>query len=198
MFAAKAIPTNRPTSSTSKNSTDKANARASDGTLFHGPASATPENFHQPNDAVTSKRFVNSFSTVPFNNTSNPNPMPLPTVVSDDFRRLNPHLYNVPHIPSQSTGENPVPQRRSRNGSLAKGKDEKGDTAKFFVRIVSYRRRLLDEDNIVGKWHTDMARYCGILPSDAPGQTRIITTQEKIDSKDQEYTLIEIDREALP
>jgi len=118
--------------------------------------------------------------------------MPLPTVVSDDFRRLNPQLYGT-YIPSQSTGENPVPQRRPRNGSLAKGKDEKRDTAKFFVRIVSYRRRLLDEDNIVGKWHTDMARYCGILPSDAPGQTRIITTQEKIGSKEAEYTLIEIE-----
>ena len=118
----------------------------------------------------------------------------LPDKVSDAFKRLNPSLY-ANDLPPQSTGENSIMERPARNamGKPACAKEKAG--CKFFVRVTSFRHRLLDEDNICEKYHVDLCRYAGILPSDAPGQTRIVATQEKIRSDEEEYTLVEIDRE---
>lgn len=64
--------------------------------------------------------------------------------------------------------------------------------AKLIVRIVSFRRRLLDTDNLASKWHTDALRYAGIIPSDAPYECEIQTTQVKVTTESAEHTLIEI------
>ena len=60
---------------------------------------------------------------------------------------------------------------------------------KFFVRVASFRRRLLDEDNLCEKYHVDLCRYAGAIPDDAPGQVKIEVGQVK--SKHEEI-LIEI------
>lgn len=67
-------------------------------------------------------------------------------------------------------------------------------SGKFFVRVVSFRRRLLDEDNLCEKFHVDCVRYAAIIPSDAPGRCRIVTTQEKVRSKEEERTEILIEQ----
>ena len=53
------------------------------------------------------------------------------------------------------------------------------DRRKFFVRITSFRRRLLDEDNLCEKYHVDLCRYAGAIPDDAPGQVKIEVGQVK-------------------
>ncbi len=65
---------------------------------------------------------------------------------------------------------------------------------KFLVRITSFRKRLLDEDNLCGKFYCDMLRYCGAIPGDAPQQTSIETRQSKIGSKENEEILVEVFR----
>jgi hypothetical protein len=66
------------------------------------------------------------------------------------------------------------------------------DSARFLVRVVSYRKRLLDEDNLCEKAIVDCLRYARIVPGDAPGTTRIETTQKKVGKGEAEKTLIEI------
>lgn len=63
---------------------------------------------------------------------------------------------------------------------------------KFLVRVKSFRRRLLDEDNLCEKYHVDCLRYAGIIPTDAPGLCRIETTQQKVGKKEEERVEIEV------
>ena len=84
------------------------------------------------------------------------------------------------------------PQRRARARSLAKGKAEERHPAFYVVRVKSFRVRLIDTDNLVPKWHVDALRYAGVLPDDAPDRARIETCQEKVRSKSEERTEIEI------
>jgi len=60
---------------------------------------------------------------------------------------------------------------------------------KFFVRVTSFRRRLLDEDNLCEKYHVDLCRYAGAIPDDAPDQVKIEVGQIK---SRREEILIEI------
>lgn len=90
----------------------------------------------------------------------------------------------------------PVMECDLRNRPLAKNKAQGGNSTKFLVRVTSFRRRLLDEDNLAEKYHVDCLRYAGLIPGDAPGQARIITTQEKVSRKEDERTEIII--EPLP
>lgn len=105
----------------------------------------------------------------------------------------SPRRYPVQVVPD---GEAPaaVVERDLRPRPLAKGKAEKPDTGKFLVRVTSFRRRLLDEDNLCEKYHVDCARYAGLLPGDDPSQARIETRQEKVRSKEEERTEIVIER----
>jgi len=75
---------------------------------------------------------------------------------------------------------------------LAKGKAEAGDTRFYVVRVKSFRMRLIDTDNLVPKWHVDALRYASVLPDDSPDRARIETSQEKVGSKEEERTEIEI------
>lgn len=88
----------------------------------------------------------------------------------------------------------PVMERDLRNGSLAAGKAQRNDTGKFLVRVTSFRRRLLDEDNLCEKYHVDCCRYAGLIPGDAPGTTKIETSQKKVGSKAEERTEVTIER----
>jgi len=105
---------------------------------------------------------------------------------SSKFQALYGNLQ--PHDQVTST----KPKRAPRNDALAKAQTQGGDKRRFLVIITSHRRRLLDEDNLCGKYHCDLLRYSGILPSDAPGQTQIQNRQVKVASKEDEKTVIEV------
>lgn len=84
-------------------------------------------------------------------------------------------------------------ERHLCDGPLAKSKTEDGHPRKFLVRVTSFRRRLLDEDNLCEKYHVDCCRYAGLLRADDPSQARIITTQEKVRTKAEERTEVAIE-----
>lgn len=63
---------------------------------------------------------------------------------------------------------------------------------KFIVRVVAFRCRLLDEDNLAEKFHVDALRYASILPCDSPGKASISVTQTKVENPDLERTEITI------
>lgn len=80
----------------------------------------------------------------------------------------------------------------ARDAALGTAQVQDGTGARILVRVTSFRRRLLDEDNLCEKFHTDLCRYAGLIPSDAPGTTKIEVSQEKVGSKEAERVRIEI------
>lgn len=91
-------------------------------------------------------------------------------------------------------GPGAVLERRAGDAALGKAQTKGADSGKFFVRVTSFRRRLLDEDNLCEKYHVDCCRYAGLLPSDSAAKARIVTTQEKVGSEAEERTVISIER----
>lgn len=85
-----------------------------------------------------------------------------------------------------------VVERAPVNAPLAKAKAKGRDSGKFFVRVTSRRRRLLDEDNLAAKWFVDCCRYAGLIPGDDPSQTSIETRQEKVRRREDECTVVEV------
>lgn len=83
-----------------------------------------------------------------------------------------------------------VMERAAGNGALSTPQTKASDSGRYVVRVVSYRTRLLDEDNLAEKYHVDACRYAGLIPSDAPDKTHIEVSQEKVAKKDQERTEI--------
>lgn len=78
------------------------------------------------------------------------------------------------------------------NGALGAIPVQRKTSGRFFVRVTSYRKRLLDEDNLCEKYHVDLCRYSGMLPQDSPGTAKIEVCQQKVGSKEQERVQIEI------
>jgi len=83
-------------------------------------------------------------------------------------------------------------EQRAGHEPLETPQVKEGDSAKFSVIVTSYRRRLLDEDNLCEKYHVDALRYAGILPSDDPATTHITVKQVKVATKAQERTEISV------
>lgn len=107
---------------------------------------------------------------------------------SESFKRANPDLF-------PASAGTPAKLERVDNGKPLAARKEKGPSSgKFLVRVVSCRKRLLDEDNLCEKLHVDCLRYSGVLPSDDPATTRIETTQRKVDKGEAEHVLIEVFR----
>lgn len=111
--------------------------------------------------------------------------------VSPACRQRNAGLLSVP---AGGQGPGPVVEHRHADEPVAAAPAQKEDSGKYLVRVTSYRRRLLDEDNLAEKFHVDACRYIGLLPSDAPAKCHIITTQEKVRTKQDERTELLIER----
>ena len=60
------------------------------------------------------------------------------------------------------------------------------------ISVVSFRRRLIDPDNLIVKYHVDGLRYCGIIQDDSAAHITIQVSQEKVSRKEDECTLISI------
>ena len=108
------------------------------------------------------------------------------------FANIPPTTMHTQPLQADSDAPTPLTKRSARTRSLATIKAQESDTRFRVVRVKSFRVRLLDSDNLVPKWHIDSLRYAGILPSDAPDRARIETSQEKVGSKAEERTEIEI------
>jgi hypothetical protein len=94
----------------------------------------------------------------------------------------------APHNP----GPGPVPKPAPEPEPVGPGPAKEAYPGKYAVCVVSYRRRLLDEDNLCPKYHIDSLRYAGLLPSDAPDKATIKTSQVQVRTKAEERTVISI------
>lgn len=91
---------------------------------------------------------------------------------------------------------NPKPECSVPYEPLAEagGKTENSGSIPTRVRITSYRRRLLDWDNLAGgcKYFCDCCTYSGLIPGDAPDQITLEVSQVKVKTKQEERTEITI------
>ena len=120
----------------------------------------------------------------------------IPIEITDAMRRCmhrEPTLRkpNANHNPND-TGKAAIPQCATSNAALVEAQVQGRTGDRILVRIESIRKRLLDEDNLVSKYHTDLCRYSGLIPSDAPGVCKIETTQRKAEKGEEERTEITI------
>jgi len=88
--------------------------------------------------------------------------------------------------------KSPVLERRAQHALPDANQIKATYSGKLAVIVTSFRRRLLDEDNLAVKWHVDALRYAGIIPDDAPEKVSIKARQEKVSLKEDERTEIEI------
>lgn len=78
------------------------------------------------------------------------------------------------------------------NGSLATSGSQACYPGKLFVHVISYRRRLLDEDNLAIKFFIDCLRYAGILSDDSPDKVSSKASQVKVGKEEEEKTIIQV------
>jgi hypothetical protein len=93
--------------------------------------------------------------------------------------------------------ENPAPgaepQRPVCHEPLAADAGEKENGRRFHVRVTSYRKRLLDPDNLCPKYFIDCLRYAGIIPDDSARFMDFTVRQQKVKGDDEERTEIEVE-----
>ena len=119
----------------------------------------------------------------------------IPIEITDAMRRCmhrEPALRKSNANNTNDTGKAPILERTAGNAALVETQVQSGTGDRILVRIESVRKRLLDEDNLVSKYHTDLCRYSGLIPSDAPGICKIETTQRKAEKGEEERTEITI------
>ena len=84
------------------------------------------------------------------------------------------------------------PERTIRNDAFCKGQAPQADSRRRLVRVVSYRCRLLDPDNLCAKYHIDGLRYAGLIRNDSQSDIVLELSQQKVTTKAEERTEIEI------
>ena len=84
------------------------------------------------------------------------------------------------------------PEPAVRHDPLPAAPREKGNPARRRVSVTSYRRRLLDPDNLCPKYALDSLRYLGVLEDDTAKHIELLVRQEKVKTKEEERTEIEI------
>lgn len=96
-------------------------------------------------------------------------------------------------VHTRSKAPSPKPQQTPIHEPMAEEKGKGGPPRRLLVRITSVRRRLLDYDNLIGKYFVDCLRYCGILSDDTEAEIDLRISQRKTKIKDDEKTIIEIE-----
>ncbi len=89
-----------------------------------------------------------------------------------------------------NSGQTTVVERGPRNAPLEKGQVQTVYSGRVRICITSFRRRLLDEDNLCEKYLCDCLRYAGIISGDSPDKAKIEVSQVKISSKEPERTQV--------
>lgn len=92
--------------------------------------------------------------------------------------------------PPQSAKPEPAVQYEPLSAAQGEG----GNSTGFLVCITSFRKRLLDTDNLVGgsKYFTDSLRYAGLIHGDAENQITLQVKQVKDQDERTEITITQL------
>ena len=89
----------------------------------------------------------------------------------------------------------PQPQPAVCHEPLGQAQGEAPVSNRIGICITGFRRKLLDPDNFAGgcKYFIDALRYQNIIIGDRPDQISLTFQQVKVQTKQEEETLIEIE-----
>lgn len=90
--------------------------------------------------------------------------------------------------------QDPQPEPAVCDEPVGSEKGEDAMSQRTLVRITSYRKRLLDPDNLTGgaKYLIDGIRHAGLISDDRPEDIELVVAQQKVSLSTQERTEIEI------
>lgn len=88
----------------------------------------------------------------------------------------------------------PEPQQVVRHESVGPAPRKESHASRCVVRVVSFRRRLLDPDNLCPKYFIDALRYNQIIPNDRLEDIELQTAQVKVSRRQDERTEITISK----
>ena len=88
---------------------------------------------------------------------------------------------------------NPKPKSNIQTKPLATVQTKKVNPRCRILRIVSYRTRTCDKDNLFTKWHIDALRYAGIIEDDSPEHIELQVSQKKVEHLNQERTEVQLE-----
>ena len=94
---------------------------------------------------------------------------------------------------ANTAGASSKPQPAVRAQSLATVQVKKSNPRCRVLRIISYRTRPCDTDNLCPKWIIDALRYARVIEDDSPEHIELQISQRKVDHYNQEKTLIELE-----
>lgn len=94
--------------------------------------------------------------------------------------------------PTGGVASSPIVEPPVRDESVAAIPGENSNSQRYDVCITSYRTRLLDPDNLSGKWFVDCLRHAGIIPDDTAAIVDYSIRQQKVATKAEEHTLVTI------
>ena len=80
-----------------------------------------------------------------------------------------------------------------RNEQVATIQGKKASPKRRILRIISYRTRTCDTDNLCPKWIIDALRFAKLIEDDTPEHIELQMRQEKVGRKSEERTEIEIE-----
>lgn len=100
---------------------------------------------------------------------------------------------------ARRSASRPKPEQAVRHESVAEKAGEASHPKSIprrVVRITSYRRRLLDFDNLAGgcKYFLDCCKYAQLIPDDRPEDIILEVSQVKVRTKTEERTEITIEQ----
>ncbi len=101
-------------------------------------------------------------------------------------------LHAIPH-PNHGAPSGAVPKPAVLDAPVEPVQGETLYAGRVHVRITSYRRRLLDPDNLTAKWFLDACRYARLIRDDKPEDITYQVGQEKVARKEDERTEIVIE-----
>lgn len=115
---------------------------------------------------------------------------------SKSVQELNRKLaIEIPYPHDYQTGselQDPQPEPSVQHKLLGESQGTAQGAARIVVRITSFRRRLLDPDNLCPKALVDSLRYAGILSNDRPQDIELAVAQQKVAHRREERTEIEL------
>lgn len=110
---------------------------------------------------------------------------------SQAFLRLN-GISNEPSrtAPDSRAPSSAQPEQAVRNGPFQPPQREAAYPGRVSIRVTSYRRRLIDPDNLCPKYFLDSCRYAGLIRDDTPDAIHLQIEQARVSAKEEERTEI--------
>lgn len=106
-------------------------------------------------------------------------PRPKPSNVKNEVKKPTNAGLQKAVLPNEGQGGDTKPKRTLRNDTLAKAVSKKENSGRVHIVITQRRKRRIDPDNVINKWHIDCLRYAGVLSDDGEKDVTVSFKQEK-------------------